>query len=58
MKNSISFFDGHSDFLLRLMMSPDPREELWLGAGEKGHLDLRRMKKGGFAGGLFPIFCH
>jgi membrane dipeptidase len=56
MKNGISFFDGHNDFLLRLMMSPDPREELWLGAGEKGHLDLRRMKKGGFAGGLFAIF--
>lgn len=52
----ISFFDGHNDFLLRLMKSPSPREETWLGQDGKGHLDLRRMKAAGFAGGLFAIF--
>ncbi|WP_112320838.1 dipeptidase [Oceanibium sediminis] len=50
------FFDGHNDFLLRLMMSPDPRQEVWLGDTGKGHLDLARMKRGGMVGGLFAIF--
>lgn len=50
------FFDGHNDFLLRLMKSPAPREETWLGKGGTGHLDLARMKTSGFAGGLFAIF--
>jgi membrane dipeptidase len=53
---SIPFFDGHNDFLLRLMKSPAPRAETWLGDGGAGHLDLARMKRAGFAGGLFAIF--
>ena len=52
----IPFFDGHNDFLLRLMKSPTPREDLWLGQTGQGHLDLDRMRKGGFAGGFFAIF--
>jgi membrane dipeptidase len=52
----VPFFDGHNDFLLRLMMTPAPREETWLGAAGRGHLDLARMKASGFAGGLFAIF--
>lgn len=56
MSAPIPFFDGHNDFLLRLMRSPDPRHETWLGAAGKGHLDLARMKASGFAGGLFAIF--
>lgn len=50
------FFDGHNDFLLRLMMSEAPREETWFGPSEQGHLDLARMEQAGFAGGLFAIF--
>jgi len=50
------FFDGHNDFLLRLLKSPAPREETWLAATGAGHLDLARMKQAGFAGGLFAIF--
>jgi len=53
---TIPFFDGHNDFLLRLMKSPAPREETWLEKGGGGHLDLPRMKEAGFAGGLFAIF--
>lgn len=56
MTSPIPFFDGHNDFLLRLMMSPDPREQTWLGNAGKGHLDLKRMRESGFAGGLFAIF--
>ncbi|SNT27318.1 dipeptidase [Tropicimonas sediminicola] len=52
----LPFFDGHNDFLLRLMNAPGPREDVWLGTGGAGHLDLPRMKAAGFAGGLFAIF--
>ncbi|SMX43723.1 dipeptidase [Maliponia aquimaris] len=53
---TIPFFDGHNDFLLRLMKSPAPREETWLEDSGQGHMDLKRMKRAGFAGGLFAIF--
>jgi len=53
---TIPFFDGHNDFLLRLMLSGEPRDKVWLERGAKGHLDLPRMREGGFAGGLFAIF--
>lgn len=56
MSDPISFFDGHNDFLLRLMFTPEAREETWLGNTGKGHLDLQRMKQAGFTGGLFAIF--
>ena len=56
MNRPIPFFDGHNDFLLRLMKTPAPREETWLGSAAMGHLDLARMREAGFAGGLFAIF--
>ncbi len=49
-------FDGHNDFLLRLWSHADDRESIWLTRNDKGHLDLPRMRAGGFAGGLFAIF--
>jgi len=52
----IPFFDGHNDFLLRLKNEPEQRENIWLGSTGTGHLDLARMKRGGFAGGLFAIW--
>ena len=56
MAETIPFFDGHNDFLLRLMHGQDRREQLWLGETGEGHLDLKRMRKAGFTGGLFAIF--
>lgn len=56
MNAPILFFDGHNDFLLRLYKAPEDREALWLGDTGKGHLDLKRMKQGGFAGGFFAIY--
>ena len=56
MTSPLPFFDGHNDFLLRLYKAPERRSELWLGATGEGHLDLKRMKQGGFAGGLFAIY--
>lgn len=52
----IPVFDGHNDFLLRLMKNPAKREAIWLKGEGKGHLDLPRMKAGGFAGGFFAVY--
>lgn len=49
------FFDGHNDVLLRLLDHADPERDFLNGDGQ-GHLDLPRMKAGGFAGGLFAIY--
>ncbi|MDP2064201.1 MAG: dipeptidase [Phaeovulum sp.] len=49
-------FDGHNDFLLRLLRAPDKRAEVWLSGDGDGHLDLPRMRKAGFAGGFFAIY--
>lgn len=60
MSASASFpgiFDGHNDMLLRLAGAHghDPVSLFENGRAE-GHLDLPRMKKGGFCGGLFAVF--
>ncbi|WP_343079896.1 dipeptidase [Ostreiculturibacter nitratireducens] len=52
----IPVFDGHNDFLLRLLKAPEDRETIWLKGDGKGHLDLPRMKQGGFAGGFFAVY--
>ncbi|MGQ0565352.1 MAG: dipeptidase [Gemmobacter sp.] len=53
---TIPVFDGHNDLLLRLWTAPDRRRAIWLGEVGGGHLDLPRMQRGGFAGGLFAIY--
>ncbi len=52
----IPVFDGHNDLLLRLLLAPESREAIWLTGEGKGHLDLTRMRTGGFAGGFFAIY--
>ncbi|MFK7994149.1 MAG: dipeptidase [Granulosicoccus sp.] len=52
----IPVFDGHNDFLLRLLNDPTTREHTWLTGNGEGHIDLPRMRKGGFAGGFFAIY--
>ncbi len=52
----VPVFDGHNDFLLRLMREPQNRETIWLKGDGNGHLDLPRMEKSGFAGGFFAIY--
>ena len=49
-------FDGHNDFLLRLLRDPARREAIWLQGEGRGHLDLPRMRAGGFAGGFFAVY--
>ena len=50
-------FDGHNDVLLRLYrkQGSDGAADFLDGDG-LGHLDLPRMKQGGFCGGMFAIF--
>lgn len=49
-------FDGHNDLLLRLWNAPGRRRDIFVAGEGRGHLDLPRMRAGGFAGGLFAIF--
>lgn len=56
MQHPVPVFDGHNDLLLRLLRAPERRDEIWLTGEGAGHLDLPRMKKGGFAGGFFAIY--
>jgi membrane dipeptidase len=56
--NPVPVFDGHNDVQLRLWMKTggNPVSEFLNGDGQ-GHLDMPRMKAGGFAGGFFAIFA-
>ena len=53
----IPIFDGHNDVLLRLNRhgGADP-VAAFLQGEDKGHPDLPKALKGGFAGGLFAMF--
>jgi membrane dipeptidase len=53
----VLIFDGHNDVLLRLHLrgGADP-VAAFLQGEDKGHLDLPKARKGGFAGGLFAMF--
>jgi len=53
----IPIFDGHNDVLLRLYRREGTDAvAAFLKGEDKGHLDLPKARKGGFAGGLFAIF--
>ncbi len=56
-KAMVPVFDGHNDILFRLnkKITKTPERDFVEGDGE-GHLDLPRMLKGGFAGGLFAVY--
>jgi len=53
----LPIFDGHNDLLLHLWLHhPERPAEAFLNQRLGGHLDLARMRQGGFAGGLFAVF--
>ena len=58
MSDSIPYFDGHNDVLLRLFLQKDGDAigDFLSGNGAKGHLDLPRARAGHFIGGLFATF--
>ncbi|WP_445502252.1 dipeptidase [Microvirga sp. G4-2] len=49
-------FDGHNDVLLRLMRGKMQPEKAFLEGDNIGHLDLPRMRQGGFFGGFFAVY--
>ncbi|MEZ4719200.1 MAG: dipeptidase, partial [Caldilineaceae bacterium] len=49
-------FDGHNDTVLDLMSSDPERGRSFFDESPRGHIDLPRIKKGGFGGGIFAIF--
>lgn len=50
-------FDGHNDLLLRLhMMDETDAQRHFLEGREGGHLDMPRIREGGFGGGFFAIY--
>ncbi len=57
MDQPVPVFDGQNDVLLRLMMKRKAGVEHDFLAGDgQGQLDLPRMQKGNFGGGIFAIF--
>ena len=53
----IPVFDGHNDFLQRMVEAGPKRDALWLEGDGSGDIDLPRMRAGGMAGGFFAIWC-
>jgi len=50
-------FDGHNDVLTRLLNKQQPNvHQHFIDGDNEGHLDLPRMRSGGFAGGFFAIY--
>lgn len=52
----IAVFDGHNDFLQRVVAAGASGPRLWLEGDGSGHLDLPRMTAGGMVGGFFAIW--
>lgn len=51
----IPVFDGHNDMVLDVY-GWRSRPRSFFERGERGHLDLPRMREGGFAGGIFAVY--
>ncbi|MBO0682342.1 MAG: dipeptidase [Candidatus Dormibacteraeota bacterium] len=53
----IPVFDGHNDVVLDVYgWGGQHQRRGFFERGERGHLDLPRMREGGFAGGIFAVF--
>lgn len=52
----IGVFDGHNDFLQRMVEAGPARDDLWLNGDGTGAIDLPRLRQGGFIGGFFAIW--
>lgn len=52
----IPVFDGHNDFLQRMVAAGPQRDALWLEGDGTGQMDLPRLRAGGFVGGFFAIW--
>ncbi len=52
----IAVFDGHNDFIQRVVAAGADGPRLWLEGDGTGHMDLPRMRAGGVVGGFFAIW--
>lgn len=52
----IPVFDGHNDFIQRVVAAGKNGARVWLEGDGTGHLDLVRMKQGGMVGGFFALW--
>ena len=53
----VPVFDGHNDMVLDMYGWGGRHERRsFFERGERGHLDLPRMREGGFAGGIFAVY--
>jgi len=54
--NKLPIFDGHNDALQRIYLAKTGKERSFFERTAEGHIDLPRMREGGFAGGFFAVF--
>lgn len=52
----IPVFDGHNDFIQRVVSAGNKGTEVWLKGDGTGHMDLPRVREGGMIGGFFAIW--
>ena len=50
-------FDGHNDFLQRLLSEGADPLAIWVEGGGSGHIDLPRLRQGGMFGGFFALWA-
>ncbi|WBU54782.1 dipeptidase [Paracoccus sp. SCSIO 75233] len=53
----IPVFDGHNDFLQRLLAEGADPLAIWREGDGSGHIDLPRLRKGGMFGGFFALWA-
>ncbi|WBU65402.1 dipeptidase [Paracoccus aerodenitrificans] len=53
----IPVFDGHNDFLQRLVEPDADPLNIWLNGDGSGHIDLPRLREGGMFGGFFALWA-
>ncbi len=49
-------FDGHNDTVLELMSTDPSHRRSFFERNKRGHIDLPRIRDGGFGGGIFAMF--
>lgn len=52
----IPVFDGHNDFIQRVVAAGKDGTQVWLEGDGTGHMDLPRVQAGGMIGGFFAIW--
>ncbi|UCD79416.1 MAG: dipeptidase [Desulfobacterales bacterium] len=54
--NDLPIFDGHNDALQSIYLPKNGKARSFFDRNDKGHIDLPRMREGGYGGGFFAIF--